>query len=563
MSRLLDQPVMMPYKLRPTSEREKRQDGENHTKKDENIIVNVSKLLPLLTDIHRSSCKVPKLSMTIEKRLGLCVFVKLRCAVCKYESPVMPLSETVKEENRPGPPSGVLNSQAILPVMKSKMGVDDLRYVFTCLNIEPPSRSILQKKLNTFSDRMVELGEEQLEENRQFVEEVTRVATGQPFADVSFDVAYSGRPLSGGETAKQSFGGLFEHTTSQKLPLAIAIANKHCRLKNCTHKDDQPRCRRTYPADKTIASSERTLLHRVLRKVRPLPVRSITTDASTQEAKAIRDFYAHEPEKPAHNKCFIHKGRTFEKHVKRLNLKSIPKGNNKTTYKNKLASAIRQRIEAELQNLAKTRQEFDRTKGVSAINNVVPCFAGDHTDCRVLSTVCKAHHETYTPSHLPHGRDLELKQWDLRTIQDCIERHFNAQALESIPKLFNTNSCESMHSTIFAYAPKTTRYTRNFGGLAHSAVHSRTLGTGKATVKIAARVGVDIEKNAVMQKRLDKIDANRRYHAERKATPQYKLRRYNLRRRQANRQEFAAGSLYSADSAASTSAQDHSYGLNF
>ncbi|KAH3861819.1 hypothetical protein DPMN_024770 [Dreissena polymorpha] len=72
----------------------------------------------------------------------------------------MELSNTIKKPR--GPSAGVLNEMILLPVMKSKMGMADVSLVLSCLNIKPPSDSLMQKKMNLMSDKATAVNEEEM-----------------------------------------------------------------------------------------------------------------------------------------------------------------------------------------------------------------------------------------------------------------------------------------------------------------------------------------------------------------------------------------------------------------
>ena len=84
------------------------------------------------------------------------------------------MSETVSQQR--GPPAGALNSMLVLSVLKSKIGLDDATNVLTCLNIKPPSKSTLQKKLNSMADSVVDLNEKQMADNQRYVARVLEMA---------------------------------------------------------------------------------------------------------------------------------------------------------------------------------------------------------------------------------------------------------------------------------------------------------------------------------------------------------------------------------------------------
>ena len=113
----------------------------------------------------------------------------------------------------------------------------------------------------------------------------------EPAVDAQY-VSYSNRSEGGSEKAKteQSFAAIIEHTSTRKLPIAAAVANKDCRIRRCEHKQGQRK--KTHRSDKSIAASEGSLLHGMLKNIERkgfVTLRSIATDASTQLTKAMRD----------------------------------------------------------------------------------------------------------------------------------------------------------------------------------------------------------------------------------------------------------------------------------
>ena len=281
----------LPYTLRPKPETE--QCEPENEENDENVIIHVQTLSELLSHMHAATsekCANSNVQAKIIERKGLCVYMSIQCGNCNYKSPVMPMTETVKPKR--GPDASVLNSMLMLPVLKSKVGLEDVSNVLTCLNIKAPSKTTMQAKLDQLADTAIELNEKQMLANQKYVKRMLEMTGSEPAVDVQFDVAYTNRPQAGCETAAQSYGALIEHTTTRKLPIAISTANKHCRKRGCSHSN----CMKNFPSEASISTSERVLLHDTLRNVQKdgnLEIGSITTDAGTQSAKAIRDCQSH------------------------------------------------------------------------------------------------------------------------------------------------------------------------------------------------------------------------------------------------------------------------------
>ena len=145
-------------------------------------------------------------------------------------------------------------------------------------------------------------------------------------SDIEYDVSYSNRPAQGCERATQSFAPLIEQTTTKHLPISIETANRLCTKPNCEHNTNN--CKRNYNPQDSIQSSKSKLLKRNLDTVHQqniLKIWSVTSDASTQIAKALRENNASGNHSVKHYKCFIHRMRSLHKHIKGIKLKSVPK----------------------------------------------------------------------------------------------------------------------------------------------------------------------------------------------------------------------------------------------
>lgn len=548
----------LPYRLRPQPENN-NSNGEN-SDIHENIIVSVEKLQELLQSVH--NCQLPAVKIKIVKRQGLHVIISGTCNYCKWSSPNFGMSDTIQKSR--GPPSGALNEMALLPVMKSKAGIEDVRLILTCLNIKPPSYSCMQEKLNRMSDTAASLNESTMIDNQRHIKTVNELAGKDGVVDVQFDVSFSRRPRGGFEAAQQSFGVAIDHSTTRPLPIAAAIANKHCRKSHCDHTSMS--CTKTYRYESSIASSERALLHQSLDSICSsglVKVQSLTTDASAQVAKAVRDYKSEKAMEFVHYKCFIHRLRTLEKNIRTLKLSSIPAHYSKSIYMVKLGSCIRSRVRLELQNLKRLKlkgQSFVH-RGFSAMKYVTPCLSGHHRFCRDNSTVCTNHLQTYNTKSLPYGVHLQLNNTDLNNVQAEINKVFSVEGLQNLGMLYNTNMCESMHASVYNLAPKSTCWSRNFTGLCHSATHSRSVGVGEATVQLAKASGVKVTRKCRMFIQLHQYEKVRKYHSLRKKLKKYKSSRYFFRKRATSRIQFQ-NSLYSNNPTTSSVSAEHNYGLS-
>ena len=498
--------LLCPTRLRPAI-KSKSQLTSNEDSSEENVVVNFHKLSSLVAGfLHK--CARPCPEVRIEKRKGLCITAKTYCKFCKFQSEPIDLFTSILK--RRGPTAGSLNDALAIPVLKSKMGVSDITYLFSCLNIQPPAPSGLHKIVCKASDKMIELNQASMNKNQEYVKKVLEMSGREAEVNVETDLSFNNRPQSGYEAATQSFCPMVEQDTSKKLVLSLATANKLCAKRNCNHGNNNNNCRKNFGTAESIASSESKLVHENLDNIDSngaLKVKSVTSDASAQIEKSVRN-YAHTKKKQIlHFKCFVHKLRTFQKHIRYTRLTSKLPGCDKEIYSRQLSKAIRARVRLEL---VRNRKFYKNTNyfishALLAVKNILPCFSGNHINCRQNSMVCKAYCISYNTNFLPYNKHLELNCADMARLQTLIENDFSRANLQSICRLSNTNRSESLHHMAFTYAPKCTVWSRNFTGLCHSAVHSSTLGCGQSSLSLATETGIRYKSTDPFFKQMKKI----------------------------------------------------------
>ena len=104
----------------------------------------------------------------------------------------------------------------MIPVLKSKMGLNDVRFLLSCINVQPPAFSGLQRKLNKVDDHVTEMNTKSMAANQEYVRQVSTMAGCQAKVNVETDAAYNDRPQSGVEAATQSFSPMIEQDTCKK-----------------------------------------------------------------------------------------------------------------------------------------------------------------------------------------------------------------------------------------------------------------------------------------------------------------------------------------------------------
>ena len=550
--------VELPSKLRPAKEKELGLiHGTNVS--EENIIVNINSLSKLVAGFAHT-CAKQNPTVHVDKRQGLCITASTKCATCGFKSGPTKLFTSIKQSR--GPDSGGLNDALVIPVLKSKMGVSDIQYVMTCLNIQPPSGTCLRSKINRAADKIESINVESMQENQRYVRTVKEMAGEEPQVNVETDASYNNRPQAGYEAATQSFCPMLEQDTTKKLVLSMQTANKLCPKRNCKHDNDK--CKQNFSPAKTISSSESELTRNNLENIVNegiLNVKSVTSDASPQIEKCVKDYANEKNESIYHYKCLVHKLRTLQKQIKNVRLTSKLPGCDKSAYAAKLAIATRTRVRLELVRIKKrypSTADFI-TESDASIKNIIPCFSGNHENCRVHSLVCTAHLESYSPNFLPYCKHIQFNDADSCQMKAILQKYFSRQNLEKISRLSTTNQSESLHHRVFTYAPKSTIWSRNFSGLCHSAVHSATFGTGKSSLIIASAIGIKYKLTDPICRQMLRIDAKTSYHSLRKRSRQYKISRYLSRKRKCCK-KLQENSMY--QNASKEMSHEHAYGFN-
>ena len=217
---------------------------------------------------------------SIVERQGLCVSVLVTCKRCGFKIPKSGLLTTVKPQR--GPDAGCINTMMLMPVLKSRVGLNDLNLVLSCLNIKAPSTRILQRKLNKLTDKIEELNKKQMLENQLYVKRIQSFASLSNLNDIEYDVSYRSRPAQGCERATQIFAPLIEQTMTKHLSISVETANKLCTKPNCQHNTNS--C--PYNHMSKLLKKNLDAVH----GQNILKVRSVTSYASSQIAKALREY---------------------------------------------------------------------------------------------------------------------------------------------------------------------------------------------------------------------------------------------------------------------------------
>ena len=119
-------------------------------------------------------CQGASPSVKVVKRLGLCITIEVFCRNRSFISDAVDLFTTVPSSR--GPDAGSLNVCLLIPVLKSKVGINDVVQVLSCLNIKSPDRRGLQRRFNRLSDMMVDVNKQRMIDNQTYVKHILQLA---------------------------------------------------------------------------------------------------------------------------------------------------------------------------------------------------------------------------------------------------------------------------------------------------------------------------------------------------------------------------------------------------
>lgn len=106
-----------------------------------------------------------------ETRLGLGSQVTIICVTCKFAKKVV-LYEEIKEPSKPGHNMPKPNMQLAVFLMKSAVSYQDIRMLFSSLDIPPISEKSLAQKVNKLSEVCEELNQEEMARNCEKVMQI-------------------------------------------------------------------------------------------------------------------------------------------------------------------------------------------------------------------------------------------------------------------------------------------------------------------------------------------------------------------------------------------------------
>lgn len=564
-----------------------------------NRIVDMQKmeeLMNLFNAGHRKAngrrvCKGDcKFSSKLEKKIGFGCKEALLCKACGYKTTPAELFQRA-DTRRPGtrgPLPVKLNIQAVTPGAKDRYGCTAIKPLFASMNIQGPSRTTLQKKLNVASKAYVELNEKQMEANCKTLAEVKRLRLDAGLKErrtvtVESDVAYNNPPKgrSMAQPGTQAECPFFEAETGKKMLVSVSTASQHC--KKCedlerqglpsgpgTHDD----CTRTFDTNKKLGASERVMAKQNTEKLlkHGLEVGIMESDNDAQIIGGTNDALREAGLEPAEKQdCMQHNQRNHSRRTYNLYLEVFEGGNNRKVQRQEASRQVGRylvkKCTSALYNAGKLHGDNDAgflDEIEQFRNTLVNCISGEHSSCSLEMATCPEHtpegrHRRRAPE-IPGGGNLALTEADRKALQAFIDYRLGPETAKRQRMLLTTNKSEAFHNRVLKAVPKAMTFKKNYNGRVHAAALGDSVGSGAAIRRANEFLGASHSQGSPGTAALEAIDREEAYHRQRRKTWTYRLRRYHLRQAKAEKRDKKGDSGYSTDSVhAAMSSLDHPY----
>jgi len=550
-----------------------------------NFIISERQYLSILETLHMDllkhdeDCNSRQLFITDRQKLGLGQKHAIGCKNCQFVSKRVQTYDECEASKRPA-----VNVRYAAGLLDTPIGVDGGNILLASMDIEPPSRSAMQRIMDIVSEKTKELNKKDMEEKRQLVVTHNKEhgVKDPNHLSLSFDGRYNANRMFSsykpGQASSQAYGVAIENHTKHKYVVALAVQNKLCwdgaHLRNKGFKVTCPGghtgCTANLPYMKP--HSERKMAYDIAEELskEDILVRTLTTDGDTQAYLGMTEFYEQHLDKVwtvTRKADPQHLSITQMKKARRSDWsKSMFPG--RTTLKARreacaaLSMDIRTRCNAIINKL-KERGNGDITSQLHFLPQVcratVECYAGNCSYCPHDSLICGGtggvgdwwFHSEFLPTHDIHC--LAMTENDKLLMASVLEVRLSEQAVNSVSDNTSTQKCEAFNRGVLSTLPKHVNLSKNFEGT----LHSKTLKlnnsleysmqkksssfTGQPLSPRASKYVAQASERAKHHQKYQKTGTYRRQRKSRRAAME---RRYYKSRKEGNyEEEYSKGQL--------------------
>lgn len=509
-----------------------------------------------------------------EEIRGMCISEFITCEKCHFTSGPNKLYSEVNTDAPKGRRAGDLNVRLALGVQNTGVGVREVRELFAVLDVPVPSASSLQTMCNKTGDTLVSLSDQIMAENRRKVKRVMDVWNEPKLiveSDTSYNNSIKGRSFY--QPGTQAFCPLIEQITPKKLIIAHNIKNKLCRRCQLYGKNHADKCTANYPKYEPIGNAEMALaqdnMEDLLKDGSGLIPSVVVTDNDGKIVKGMNSaLKANHPNKTIEKEdCEIHVSRGQRRKCLNQPWSEQFAGKKNTPARQgfiqDLTNAVVKRCTFELKAVKSHAGQKDFISTVEqAKGTIVPCFKGNHSNCR-KSYVCPAHfHRKVHARHLPGKQYLRrMTSSDIHHLQIVIDYKLGSTMIARQRHVTNTNKCEAIHNKIFRAVPKNKTFSRNVNGRTSTQIIAASLGRDTGIKRSCSASQAPLSSHGPGQKILSGLHKQDVYVQTWHNKPETKRQRKqsDYRRKYKSR---ARGSLYSSNHLHPTVASEHDYAQN-
>ena len=485
---------------------------------------------------------------------GMGTVLTVQCTLCNFKDTFKMFEELTRNDS--GRPAAKINRQLAVFMTKSAISYNDVRLLFSSLEIPPISETALINQVNYVSPKWKEINERMMDDNTQILKILKQHKEESSngvlcMTDTCYNNPPKGRSMY--QPGTQCVTPMLECETSKNMVIALTSMSKLCKKGprcNLLHSG----CTATMPVETPISSAEKNAL---IDNVKQVEMRGLTVEEVVCDGTATKQLDALNIKK---QHCLVHMARCQKRRVIKAQLSNRMVGSSNKKihmrFKQKLSRAISCRCTMELataRQLHETNDEDFLSATSKAKDNILNCFSGDHSTCKESSLICAGRGKADSfPKYLPHNRAIEMNRSDRAALQAAIDYRLSRDASYKQRKLQTTNKVEAMHLSCLKLNPKMKTYKRNFSYRNHSAIHSNAIGSSKSILSLMSKLNVYPKSFSGLKSLQNKA----RYHAARQKTVRFAQRRRIL---SLEKNKFKEIMQSMAPHSSNTTPDEHSY----
>lgn len=441
---------------------------------------------------------------------------RLICQDCGYLTEYYKMYEVIESKKR-GAKAAKINITSQIGIMTTPLGNKGFRDIQMASNIDPPSRSGMQKISNKVSDVVEEINRDSMRDIRkQLFEENILCGLKDPQlvraeSDGKFNNARSNvgsTPFQAGTQVAQS---MCENNTTDKKVIGLFLGNKLCcvasRMRGkgievvCPNHEGV--CTANIAEDASIGNEAAYTKECATEVLDYLKISHLTTDGDSKAVQGVKEVHGPNVETL---RDVLHLSRTMGRAIMKCTFSSsMLHGENKSNQKSRFSLDIRHRCVAELNQSFKIHNgELYKIKEhmPEVIKTIIMCYKGYCGEmCKVNSYVCAGLQSNHWQKQfIAYGETCKMTCDDELKVEECIKILLGPKTLNLVRFLTSTQKCEALNRKISRCNPKNVTYSRNFKGRVHIAVHLANHRFANSILQISSKLGAPITSKAVLKK---------------------------------------------------------------